>query len=163
MRHTPTVEKAVRLPVGPYKCGRKEHSDAVKSRSYRKRKSPTGDMVASGRGNRKPVSQLGTTRAHGKGWRVVASVKDRTVCGPYRVNKSDADADLMQARTAKSQEDYDGILRRLKETIRAAASSEIEEDASSKRDEVREMPLQTEKVQESQLQPEATKQEVDDG
>ena len=62
------------------------------------------------------------------------------------MNKSDADADVIQARTAKSREEYDGILRRLKQTIRATASSEIEEETSLKRDEVREVPPQTEKM-----------------
>ena len=151
-----------RVPSGQYKYVCKEHSDAAISRSYRMRNSPTGDRLRSGRANRKPVSHLGTTRAHGNGWRVVATMKNLTICGPYRVNKSDADADLIQARTAKSREEYDRILRRLKQTIRATASSEIEEETSLKRDEVREMPPQNEKVQESQLLPEATKREVDD-
>ena len=139
-----------------------QDTDAMKSRSYKMRESLIGDRLASGCVNLKPVSQLGTTRAHGNGWRVVASIEGRAICGPYRVNKSDADIDLNQVRTAKTRREYAGILWQLKETIRATASSETEEDASVTSDEVREMPPQTEKRRESQLQPEAMKEEADD-
>ena len=58
------------------------------------------------------------------------------------MNKSDADADLMRARTAMTREEYGDILRQLKETTRETASRETEEDANSKSDEVREAPSQ---------------------
>ena len=50
-------------------------------------------------------------RPHGQGWRVQAKVGCRTVCGPYRAKKSDADADLGKARKAASEEYRNNLLR----------------------------------------------------
>ena len=141
------LKQTARCPLEPYSVARNSPSDRDADGPY---------------GTCKPVSQLGSVRSHGNGWRVVATIEDRTICGPYRVNKSDADIDLNQVRTAKTRREYAGILWQLKETIRATASSETEEDASVTSDEVREMPPQTEKRRESQLQPEAMKEEADD-
>ena len=109
------LEQAVSLPAGPQKNLRRDDRQPLDKR--------------------KPVSQLGTTRPHGNGWRVIATIEDRTICGPYRADKIDAEMDLKRARTAESREDYAVILSQLKGKTQAKTGSETEEDGRLQDDE----------------------------
>ena len=61
----------------------------------------------------KSLSLVGRCQRHSKGWRASAKVGGRTINGPTRLNERDADADLKEARTAQTREEYCHILRQL--------------------------------------------------
>ena len=84
---------------------------------------------------------MGTCRPHGNGWRAVATLRRRTVVGPYRASKRKADMDLKQARTAQTREEYCNILLH----VHAARSENIRHAQP-------EMLLQSEKSREAQMQ-----------
>ena len=69
------------------------------------------------KGSTKAPSCLGTVYPIHTGWRVRVNIGGRTVCGPYRWERSDADADLSQARGAETQEGYCNILKQLRESL----------------------------------------------
>ena len=68
------------------------------------------------KGSKKAPSCLGAVHLHDNGWRVIATVGGRTVHGPLRLQKRDADADLAQARSAQTQEEYSSILTQMRES-----------------------------------------------
>ena len=74
------------------------------------------------------LRQCGHVRLSGGGWQVKASVGYRAIYGPYRAHKSEADADLKQARTAKTREEYRSILSQLKQATQFTASGDGGED-----------------------------------
>ena len=61
----------------------------------------------------KSLSIVGRCQRHSKGWRASAKLGGRTINGPTRLNERDADADLKEARTAQTREEYCHILRQL--------------------------------------------------
>ena len=69
------------------------------------------------KGAKKPPSCLGAVHLHHNGWRVNTIINSRTVHGPWRLQKRDADADLAYARSTQTQEEYCSILEQLKNTV----------------------------------------------
>ena len=161
---------------------RQEQSEVADSSST----SATIRVLAKDEGGRlrKTVSQLGTIRLESNGWRVTAGVEARLragklLCrnayGPTRLCKRDAEADLKQARTAKTREEYRDILRQLHKIARSRGDyakrafrqqkvdpppgAQPLTQASLKSDESREVPPQTEKTQEAQWQTEKSQNE----
>ena len=65
---------------------------------------------------RKAVAQLGSVSPHGNFWRVVSTFESRRIPGPCRARKSDAYADLKQARMAETREEHHQIIRQLQKT-----------------------------------------------
>ena len=87
------------------------------------------------KGSKKTPSCLGTVYPHHDGWRVRATIGGRTVCGPYRLERSDADADLSQARGAETHEGYCNILKQLRESAQSSGGWSATQPAHSKNEE----------------------------
>ena len=69
----------------------------------------------------KAPSCLGAVATHKDGWRVRATIEGRTVNGPVRLQKRDADADLAQARSAQTQDEYSSILKQMRESAQSSS------------------------------------------
>ena len=63
------------------------------------------------KGFRKAPWLLGNIESKGNGYRVIAQVEGRNVFGPYHSQEIKADADLAQARSASTQEEFCRILK----------------------------------------------------
>ena len=86
-------------------------------------------------GSKKSPSCLGTVSRNHGGWRVQATIRGRRVCGPTRLQRSDADADLSRARGARTHEGYRIILKQLLESRQSSGSGSATPPAHSKREE----------------------------
>ena len=73
------------------------------------------------KGSKKAPSCLGAANLHNSGWRVVATVGGHTVHGPFRLQKRYADADLAQARSAQTQDEYCSILKQMRESAQSSS------------------------------------------
>ena len=87
------------------------------------------------KGSKKTPSCLGTVSRNHGGWRVQATIRGRRVCGPTRLQRSDADADLSRARGARTHEGYRIILKQLLESRQSSGSGSATPPAHSKREE----------------------------
>ena len=116
---------SMRTVYGPTRQHKADaRADRERARAAQTRKE-YGDILS----RMKIYRSIGTISTHGKGWRVNVNVKNQTTHGPYRVNISDAVADLKQMRTGKTGEECQSILLQLKK----ARSNETEEETRSRR------------------------------
>ena len=87
------------------------------------------------KGSQKSASCLGTVYPHHDGWRVRATIGARTVCGPYRFGRGDAEADLSLARRAETHEEYCSILKQLRDSRESSGSGSVTQPAHSQKEE----------------------------
>ena len=73
----------------------------------------SGSGTVTERAHSQTPFRLGSVCRHLVGWRVQAMLRGRTVCGPTRLRRSRAVADLIKARGAQTYEGYWDILLQL--------------------------------------------------